>query len=103
MQMQIRELLKPTDFEFYVKRPKPAGRTPQRDSPEQLLKALNKAHGNIRQLVTENDRIRLASLKLDARQRLQLKIFLALMGVTWSVVGWALKLLIPYAIHGMAK
>jgi hypothetical protein len=105
----ITELLEPSDFEFYRPGQKPSpvsvpGYKPQRrDSPEQLLKALNVAHNNIRQLVTEKDQLKSASLKLHQTQKLQLKLFLAAMGVTWTIVGWVLKFLIPYAVHGMAK
>jgi len=105
----ISDLLQPSDFEFYRpgQKPTPAslpGYKPQRrDSPEQLLKALNVAHNNIRQLVTEKDQLKAASLELYKKQRTLFKIFLWVMGVTWTMVGWLLKFLIPYAVHGMAK
>src|ERR1051325_2916283 len=102
----ISELLEPSDFQFYRPGQKPSpvsvpGYKPQRrDSNEQLLKALNVAHTNIRQLVTENNQIKAGSLQLHKTQKLQLKLFLAAMGVTWTIVGWVLKFLIPYAVHG---
>jgi hypothetical protein len=101
----LSELLQPSGFEFYRSEAMPHEGAPlkRRDSPEALLKSLNTAHNNTRQLITENDHLRAGLLQLHKVQRRQLKIFLALMGLTWTTVGWVLKFLIPYAIHGMAK
>jgi hypothetical protein len=101
----LSDLLQPSEFEFYRPEPKPpiSVPIPRRDSPQALLKALNVAHNNIRQLVSEKDQLKAASLKLYQQQKLQLKIFLAAMGLTWTIVGWLLKFLLPYAVHGMLK
>lgn len=99
----LSDLLQPSELEYYRSQPKPPISVPilRRDSPQALLKALNVAHNNIRQLVSEKDQLKAASLKLYKLQKLQLKLFLAAMGLTWTIVGWLLKFLIPYAIHGM--
>jgi len=97
------ELLAPSDYQPYVALPRPPQGWPDRDSPKALRKSLDKAHDNLHHSIRDNDRLRRALIELHARQRWQLKIFLALMGLTWTALGWALNLLIPYAIHGMSR
>jgi hypothetical protein len=100
---KILELLEPSGYEFYRKEPKPATGWPERDTPKALLKSLDKAHDNLSHALRENDRLRLALIELHRRQRWQLRVFIALTAATWSALGWVFNLLIPYAIHGMAK
>jgi hypothetical protein len=101
--LDIAELLSESDYQPYVARPCPPGGWPNRDSLPTLRKSLDKAHDNLRHALRENDRLRAALLALHQRQRWQLRIFLTVMGITWTALGWALNLLIPYAIHGMAR
>jgi hypothetical protein len=103
MRTDITELLKPSDYVYYEQQPMPLEGWPDRDAPKALRKALDKAHDNVAHLVTEKDHLRAALLEMHEKQRRQLKIFIAVMSTTWSVLGWALHLLIPYAIHGMKQ
>lgn len=99
----LAELLAPSGYEPYVARPCPPEGWTSRDSLPAVRKSLDKAHDNLRHALRENDRLRAALLALHQRQRWQVKIFLAVLGITWTVLGWALRLLIPYAIHGMSR
>lgn len=100
----IPELLQPSDYQYYHAIPMSPGLPPpRRDTIEALKKSLDKAHDNLRMAVRQNDHLRLALLKMHRQQKWLLKIFIALMLCTWSVLGSLLKFLLPYAIHGLAK
>ena len=99
----IPDLLRPSDYEYYRAQLLPGERLPPRDTNAALRRSLDKAHDNLRMVVRENDRLRLALLKMHARQKWLLRAFIVLMGVTWSALGGVVKFLLPYAIRGMAK
>jgi hypothetical protein len=95
------DIVPPREYEFYQQQPRPPQGWPPRDSPHALRRSLDKAHDNLKRVVRENDQLRSALGKLHRRQRLQFKLFSAAMGLTWTVMGWLLHLLLPYAIVGM--
>jgi len=99
----IDDLLRPSDFAYYRAIPLVPGRLPRRDTPEALRKSADKAHDNLRAVVRENDRLRLALLKMHRRQKWGLRGFTALLGFTWSVMGWIVKLVLPCVLKAMAK
>lgn len=100
---EILRLLEPSEYEFYRQLDKPPEGWPPRNTLEALEKSDNKAHDNARMLVRENDKLRAALIKLHKSGRFHLRIFILAMCLTWSALGWMLSLLIPYAVHGMAK
>lgn len=100
----IPELLRPSDYAYYTAIPShPRAIWPDRDTVPALRKSLDKAHDNLRHLVSENDRLRSAVFKLHRRIRWLLKVFIALMLVTWSAFAGIVKFLLPYAIQGMQR
>ena len=100
-------LIGPSDEEFYrILPPPPGGWKPRLPTPEVLQKSLDVAHDNIRKLVASNDQQRVVILHMESEVR-QYKLWLkgswAALLVTWALLGWVVKFLLPYAIHGMAK
>ena len=72
-------------------------------SPEQLTDDTYAAHDRIKDLVRENDRLRTTVFALDKLVRWLLKASIALLVASWALFATALRFLLPYAIHGMAK
>lgn len=100
---ELKELLKPSKHKYYEQIPMPPRGWPERETPEALRKSLDKCHDIQHAVLRENDRLRKVVLDLYEAQRWLLKLFIALMLGTWTVMGGVLKWLIPYAIRGMAK
>lgn len=99
----IPDLLRPSDHEYYRPTQRPISGWPERDSPHALRKSLDKAHDNLHHAIRDNDRLRAALLKVAGRQKWQLKVFIVLMGITWSGIGWILNVLIQFVMHGLAR
>lgn len=103
----VPRVLRPADPEFYSDVPEPIGGwRPRLPTPEVLQRSLDKAHDNIRKLVTQNDEQRSLILRLEdhiASYKLWLKFAWLAIGGLVGTIGWIIKFLLPYAIRGMAQ
>lgn len=66
---------------------------------DQLVKSLNKAHAVNRTMIAVIEVMRRELLR-ERRWRKWLTVALAL---TWTVLGFIVKLLVPYAVRGMVR
>jgi hypothetical protein len=102
--IDIPELLRPSDFEYYRPMPqRPRSGWPRRDSLLDCRKSLDKAHENLRHLVRENDRLRAALIKMHERQRWIVKVSIALFTGSWGLFAAVLKLFLPALLRSIAK
>lgn len=103
----VPKVLRPADPEFYTDIPEPPGGwRPRLPTPEVIQRSLDKAHDNLRKLVAQNDEQRATIFRLETQistYRLWLKLAWLAIGGLVATLGWVIKFLLPYAIHGMAK
>ena len=102
--MRDRLYIEPLDpQEYYDQKPPPPGGWPKRTVP--TIKDLDRAHDNLKKLVQEKDRIiEQANAQAHAldRERRWRKSMIAAFIATWTTILWILKLLVPYALKGLA-
>lgn len=88
--------------QYYKKQNTPPFGWQQRSAP--TIEQMNVAHANIRKLVSEKDRIIKQSnglVTVLTKERKWRKWMIGAFLATWSIIGYVLKILIPYAIKGM--
>ena len=68
-------------------------------SREEMIRSLNKAHTVNKALVKNLDE----TLEQLESERTWRKRLMWAFGATWAIIGWILKLLIPFAVKGMAR
>lgn len=70
---------------------------------EEMIKSLNVAHSANRTMVTALDQNRLLLIQERERSKNWRNLLLWALGATWTVLGFMLKFLLPWAIKGMAR
>lgn len=78
----------------------------EKPTPEQIAQSLNKAHA-VNKAVTKNLDDALFAL-IDARDQIKklrfwLKVLWGALGISWTVTGYVIKLLLPFAVKGMSR
>lgn len=101
--LKLAKIPEPRELELYRQVPMPPEGWPDRTTPEALKASDDKAHDNFKLVRADRDRLQRQVIDLYVRLWFLVKLFLGTMVFTWSVLGWALHLLIPYAVRGMAK
>ncbi len=75
------------------------------DNPtrEEMVKSLNDAHSANRAMVIALDQTRMLLVQERERARNWRNLLLGALAATWTVLGFMLKFLLPWAIKGMVK
>ena len=73
---------------------------------DEMVKSLNKAHSVNKALITHIDQaqaeVTLTKLELKGMEKF-VKVLLWFIGASWLVIGYIIKLLLPYAVKGMVR